>query len=404
MSISPDLLEDYCNSLTGWTESESDGGVVEVSPAGQFHFTANGTLSSRADIVRDVLSGVANFTIEIILKLDTVGVDENHGFLLRAINDTMELLVEMHNSKIKVYDGATFNEVGSNLAPTGSFITWRFEVTGGVAATATVDVYKNGVLVGDNVDCSYASGASGSGPFIQMLGYASTATESHLDRILIGTGLGDFSGISPSASVSPSVSPSASVSPSVSPSASKSPSASVSPSVSPSASKSPSASVSPSVSPSISPSASKSPSASASGSPSLGYSIYSRGDSPTLPTNDNDLEILYTEQEEEDVAEADGVMVGQAGSVQYMIHQFKKFVGDDPYFIVDYQGQTSLAPSSSTVYFQIYNRVSGLWETIDSNDLAGADLPIELSSRIGSPSNYRDADDVVSCRVYQLAL
>jgi hypothetical protein len=199
-----------------------------------------------------------------------------------------------------------------------------------------------------------------------------------------------------SASASPSISPSVSVS--LSPSPSPSVSVSLSPSISESASPSVSASASISLSPSLS--ASLSPSL----SPSEGYQVYTKGDYAGLPADDTDLENAYTEQQETDVATSNDVRVGQTGTLQYMIHQYKDFVGDESYCTIEWEGQTSLAPSSSTVYLQIYNRNTSEWVTVDSDDFSSVDTDFVLTANIPDLTDYKDGAGIISCRVYQLAV
>jgi len=184
----------------------------------------------------------------------------------------------------------------------------------------------------------------------------------------------------------------------VSPSASVSPSSSVSPSVSPSASKSPSSSVSPSVSPSSSVSASISP------SPSTGYEGYSRGEYGALPTNDDDLSTLYNTQEYEDVSETDSVYVEQEGTLMYMLHEFKNFISDVPYCTVEWEGKTDLDLSASTCYLQVYNHDSDEWETVDSKNSGSVDTNFILTADIADTTDYKDTRNVITCRVYQLAI
>ena len=208
---------------------------------------------------------------------------------------------------------------------------------------------------------------------------------------------------SPSASISPSASASASasasgsasLSPSSSSSASQSPSASGSASLSPSASQSPSASISPS----------RSASASASASPSPGFSDYTREEILNLPTNTNDLSTVYTAQEIIDVSSLDGIYVGQVGTLDYMIHQFKIYIAtsvDDPTILC--KGYSLLDASLSTIYLQIFNQISNLWETLDSDNHTKAGHSFRLAGDINNFTNYRDINKVVTCRVYQLAI
>lgn len=235
--------------------------------------------------------------------------------------------------------------------------------------------------------------------------------------------------LSPSASVSRSVSPSSSLSPSssisasVSPSASRSPSSSASPSLSPSASRSPSASISPSasrspsasqslspssslsssISASASPSGSASPSFSPSASPSLGYSLYSRGEEISLPTDDNDLDTIYTDQEENKVKYTDQTYVDQAGGGNYILHQFKNFIAPYSFCSPSWQGKCDLAPNISTVYLQVYNYLTHLWETIDTDSSAHADVDFLLVGKVSDTTNYKSPEGFLTGRVYQLA-
>lgn len=204
-----------------------------------------------------------------------------------------------------------------------------------------------------------------------------------------------------SPSSSPSLSPSSSESRSPSASQSPSSSASLSISLSPSLSESRSISLSPSVSVSSSPSLS--PSVSVSPSPSIGYSVYTRGDYAALPGNDSDLETVYTGQEEINISTKDGIMVDQTALSQYMIHQFKDFVGDNTTCQVEWYGQTTLSPATSTVYLQIFNRNTNTWDILTSDNSSPIDTNFSLQATIADLTNYKDASNVISCRVYQLS-
>jgi len=213
---------------------------------------------------------------------------------------------------------------------------------------------------------------------------------------------------SSSASVSVSLSPSISISatPSISISASPSISASVSesatPSISVSLSKSPSPSVSISATPSVS--ASVSVSLSDSPSPSEGYTGYTKGDYAALPADDTDLENDYTGQEVTDVASKNDVRVDQTGTLEHMIHQYKDFVGSQDSCILEWEGQSSLAPSSSTIYLQIYNQDTTTWVTVDTDGISNADTDFSLLASIADLTDYKDASNVISSRIYQEAL
>jgi hypothetical protein len=139
-------------------------------------------------------------------------------------------------------------------------------------------------------------------------------------------------------------------------------------------------------------------------SPSAGYQDYTRGDYGVLPTIDDDLETAYTEQELTDVSVDDSDYVAQTATQEFMIHQFKDYTGENNSCRLTWIGKSTLAPSSSTVYLQIYNRTLGEWEGVDSDALSDADTDFTLAADIADLSDYKDSNTVISCRIYQEAL
>lgn len=63
--------------------------------------------------------------------------------------------------------------------------------------------------------------------------------------------------------------------------------------------------------------------------------------------------------------------------------------------------KSSLAPSESTAYLQIYNQNTPVWETIDTDNTTAADTEFYLEAYVGDLTNYKDGSDVVSIRIYQ---
>lgn len=121
-------------------------------------------------------------------------------------------------------------------------------------------------------------------------------------------------------------------------------------------------------------------------------------------TDDTNLETDYTDDEVTDVESSDDVRVAQTATEEYMIHQFKDDIGAKTACRLTWEGQSTLAPSSSTVYLQIYNRTNTTWDTVASNDSESADTDFTMIANISSLVNYKDASDIIACRVYQEAL
>jgi len=129
------------------------------------------------------------------------------------------------------------------------------------------------------------------------------------------------------------------------------------------------------------------------------------GDYDDLPADDTNLKNAYDIDDYDAVAEDDDNRVSQCATDEHTIHQFKnQGSADDLVISATCDLQSSVAPSQSTVYLQIYNRNSGEWETLDSDNTADADTDFVLSgSQVDNLSDYYDENFWVSCRVYQLA-
>lgn len=130
--------------------------------------------------------------------------------------------------------------------------------------------------------------------------------------------------------------------------------------------------------------------------------VYSRTATGTLPATGADLATLYGPYEKDDVAASNNVRVSQdAEADEYAIQQFKfENTLDTDKVTVSIEMQSDYAPSTSTVYLQIYNHTSDLWETVASNSVAAADTDFIISGG-KTGVDYYDNDNIVTARVYQ---
>ena len=130
------------------------------------------------------------------------------------------------------------------------------------------------------------------------------------------------------------------------------------------------------------------------------------GDENVLPANnDNDLENLFTHQNYLDVADDDATRVEQCATDEFTIFLFKdKNDNNTDDIAVTWNGQSDLAPSSSTVYLQVFNRTTTTWENEDSESVEGANTDFDLEGEItANHGDYYDASNWVAWRVYQEA-
>ena len=122
-----------------------------------------------------------------------------------------------------------------------------------------------------------------------------------------------------------------------------------------------------------------------------------------MPTNSNDLAFIYTAQERTDVSTDDANYVDQKAYNEYTLHQFKNYVGAVNSATLEFKGKSNTAPSVATVYLQIYNINTSTWDTLTSNNVTAANTEFTFYVYVPSFTNYKNVDNVITCRVYQLA-
>lgn len=96
--------------------------------------------------------------------------------------------------------------------------------------------------------------------------------------------------------------------------------------------------------------------------------------------------------------------IGQSAQLQYMVHQFKNFVGSAANCGIEFFGESDLPLYNSTAYLQIYNRTTHQWDTLDTNNTWPDEITFELKKKKVDLTNYKNAQNIISCRVYQRAI
>jgi hypothetical protein len=134
------------------------------------------------------------------------------------------------------------------------------------------------------------------------------------------------------------------------------------------------------------------------------YVEYTRGSYNSLPTDDANLATRYTPQDYIKVSEIDGIYVDQTGEYQYMIHEFKDTIQVANTCTVTWVGKTNLPPSISPIILEIYNRDTELWDQLDSDNSSPSYSNLTLTSEINDLTDYKDTNNYICCRVYQLAV
>lgn len=335
-----------------------------------------------------------------------VGRDESAGagrdFQFRkGDTDKLEFIIFVGNSAHTCVSSASIAEdsdTWSHVAGTydgETILTWINGSNDGTQASPSGNMDNDGGVLGIGARTTNAS------TWTEWFDGAITEV-AIFNRVLNSTEINDImdNGLAGAAgSASPSATPSGT--PSATPSATPSSSPSEgTPSATPSGTPSATPSATPSGTPSGTPSSSPSE-GTPSASPSVGYQNYTMDNLASLPADNADLTTDYTSQNLIDVALDDATRVSQVGSDNYYaIHQFKDYAGTGD-FTVTWNGQSSLAPSVSPVYLEIYNTDTTTWDSVASNDVADADTDFTLTNTPATPSDYKDLNNIVTCRVYQ---
>jgi len=120
-----------------------------------------------------------------------------------------------------------------------------------------------------------------------------------------------------------------------------------------------------------------------------------------LPAGILDLETNYSAQDIIDVATKDDIRVAQSATDQFAIHQYKEYSGTANSCTLECELQTNLDPAIKTVYLQIFNRNTPVWETVDTDNSSAIDTDFILTANIPDLTDYKDANSVIVCRVWQ---
>jgi hypothetical protein len=120
-----------------------------------------------------------------------------------------------------------------------------------------------------------------------------------------------------------------------------------------------------------------------------GEERYSRGDYAALPTDDMELETAFTVGDYHDVSADDNYYTDQTADGEYAVFLFKNYSASNTGDISPlWKGKSTVAPSSKTVYLQIYNYNTNSWEAVDSDSGTAADTEFTLEGEITSNVAY----------------
>ena len=183
-----DILDEDCSDISDWGDAKDAGGgsYSDVNPAGQFRF--------HADYFADLTYGFARrnreiptpgtYTYEIKIYLDDVGNHPHKYFESSLREPNHRLILRWADDGLFVSNDSSFEEIGTNIVSPGTWQTWKFIV---VTSISSMDVYIDGVLEYEDVECDYA-GDGADEIFLKLFNGQSAETATvHIDYVKIAT-------------------------------------------------------------------------------------------------------------------------------------------------------------------------------------------------------------------------
>jgi len=185
---------DNCVALTDWTNSSAGDGVASavVYLTEKTFKLDSGSIGSgnNAWLTQDV--GTFGDRVVATIKLNSSllgakGDNDHMAFVLERAG--VQLLAGVASDGLFIFDGVAWNEVGTDLVSQNTDQTWTFDCDFSTPASATCDVYLNGVLKVSGVDCSYTGSFTEGKITLAQFGYTLANCITYVDSIEIGDDL-----------------------------------------------------------------------------------------------------------------------------------------------------------------------------------------------------------------------
>ena len=149
------------DSLTGWTtNADAYRHVDQESFDGEDTFSIYNT-GSWIGVYSQAATNIGTnqipdqYTLETRLYLDDVGTYAEQDFFQMEIQrGDHTLSLRFASNGLYVSNGSSYYEIGTDITSTGEWADWKFEVDASDPATATMNVYKDDILVASGVDVS----------------------------------------------------------------------------------------------------------------------------------------------------------------------------------------------------------------------------------------------------------
>lgn len=185
-------LNEECSSITSWTDNDVGTGVsVQTTFDGKstFRLTGGSVSGDNAKRTKDIGTFSDNYTFEFKTNFASLKAVSNGDYAETNIyNGNILFKTRLSTDGLEIFDGTNWNEVGTNVVSTGTWITWKFLITGGTTTASKVDIYQNGSPIGLQFSCANADTTNdGQIDLFARAGASGTVCDYYIDYMYVNS-------------------------------------------------------------------------------------------------------------------------------------------------------------------------------------------------------------------------
>ena len=183
-----DIDNEDMSDITDWTDGDTGTGASTQETFDSkscMKLTSGATLGGVGVRTKDVGTFGARSVISINVYCDAIGTrvaTDEFDFLVS--DGTTRMFAMFCSDGLLIYDGSSFNEVGTDLVVQDTWQEWTFDINW---TARTVDVYLAGILKASGVDCSADSGTANGTIYFGQGGGTTTNRISYVDWEMAGS-------------------------------------------------------------------------------------------------------------------------------------------------------------------------------------------------------------------------
>jgi len=130
--------------------------------------------------------------------------------------------------------------------------------------------------------------------------------------------------------------------------------------------------------------------------------LYSWQVSGTLPTTDAELTNLFTATNFSEILSDDNTYQDITGTGFLILQAKKRNSNDTDAITINIRSKSTLAPTTATIYMQLYDYNLDAWETVDTDNVTAVNTEMTLTvNKTSTATDYYNEDKYVTVRLYQ---